>query len=196
MIFAIVRTAITGMRRDRASLALSFLMPIAFFSIFAMVFGNQRDTIPRVHVIVVDEDHSSASRNLLLSLEREGSLIVSANPDFDGKGAPPPDYTAASAEAAVKAGNAPVALIIPAGWGEHPIAFDGAEAAQRFSYSTTRATPSLRRSSAGLLQKAAMTAMPAAMAAQGSSVHRKIHWRIHPRAAQALGRKHGQPAEG
>ena len=64
MIFAIVRTAITALRRDRASLALSFLLPIAFFSIFAVIFGGQHNSTPRIAVIVVDEDHSSGSQQL------------------------------------------------------------------------------------------------------------------------------------
>jgi len=65
MIFAIVRTAIAALRRDRASLALSFVLPIAFFTIFATIFGSQHNTVPRIRVIVVDEDQSSASRELL-----------------------------------------------------------------------------------------------------------------------------------
>jgi ABC-2 type transport system permease protein len=169
LISAIVRTAITSLRRDRASLALSFVLPIAFFSIFAVVFSNQHDTIPRVHLIVVDEDHSSASRGLVVSLEREGSLFVSTSPDFNGKGAPPPDYTAATAEAAVKAGSVPVALIIPAGWGLHPIAFDGAEHGAKIQLLNDQSDTIAPQIVAGLLQKAAMTSMPAAMAAQGSS---------------------------
>jgi ABC-2 type transport system permease protein len=123
LIFAIVRTALTGLRRDRASLALSFLLPVAFFSIFAVIFGGQHNSIPQVNLIVVDEDHSNASRDLVRGLQQEGSLVVTTRPESKGNAAP--DYTAATAEAAVKAGTVPVALIIPAGWGQHPIAFDG-----------------------------------------------------------------------
>jgi ABC-2 type transport system permease protein len=122
LILDIARTALTGLRRDRASLALSFVLPIAFFTIFAMVFGGQRDTIPRVHVVVVDEDHSAASHDLVRGLERERSLQVSTHPEAKQHASTPPDYTAASAEAAVKSGDVPVALIIPAGWGAHPVA--------------------------------------------------------------------------
>jgi hypothetical protein len=54
----------SSLRRDRAAqgLALSFILPIVFFSIFAVIFGGRRDTTPKVSVIVVDEDHSRASR--------------------------------------------------------------------------------------------------------------------------------------
>lgn len=168
MIAAIVQTAMTGLRRDRASLALSFVLPIAFFTIFALVFGGQHDTIPKVHLIVVDEDHSAASRHLLRGLEREGSLVVSTRPERKDANGPAPEYTAATAEAAVKAGTVPVALIIPVGWGQHPIAFDedgdkGSEIQLLNDQSDTVAPQIV----AGLLQKAAMTSMPASMAGEG-----------------------------
>ena len=170
MIFAIIRTAITGLRRDRASLALSFVLPIVFFSIFAVIFGGEHDTIPQVHLIVVDEDHSAASRNLIRGLGREGSLAVSTHPHANKKNAPPPpDYTAASAEAAVKAGDAPVALIIPAGWGQHPIAFrsDSAHQSTEIQLLNDQSDAIAPQIVNGLLQKSAMTAMPASMATEG-----------------------------
>ena len=62
MIFSIIRTALVSLRRDRAALALSFILPVAFFSIFAVIFGGRRDTVPKVSVILVDRDQSEASR--------------------------------------------------------------------------------------------------------------------------------------
>ncbi len=168
MISAIVRTAITGLRRDRAALALSFVLPIAFFSIFAMVFGSEHDTIPRVHLIVVDEDRSSASRDLVRALEREGSLVVSTHSDAKRGQATPADYTAASAEAAVKKGDVPVALIIPAGWGAHPMAFGpGNQEAAKIELLNDQSDAIAPQIVNGMLQKAAMMAMPASMAREG-----------------------------
>ena len=167
MIFNIVRTALIALRRDRAALALSFILPISFFSIFAVVFGGSRDSTPKIRVIVVDEDQSQASRDLVRGLEREGSLVVSTKPQSKSKGAELPDYTAATAEAAVKAGDVPVALIIPRGFGENPIAFGpGASGAgiQMLNDSSDMIAPQMVT---GLLQKAAMTAMPADLAEQG-----------------------------
>ncbi len=122
MISAIVRTALTALRRDRASLALSFLLPIAFFSIFAVIFGGQHNSTPKIAVIVVDEDQSSASHQLFQALQREGSLAVQARPAAK-KGIQQPEYTAVTAESAVKSGDAQVALIIPHGFGQNPISF-------------------------------------------------------------------------
>ena len=81
MISAIVRTAIVSLRRDRGALALSFLLPITFFSIFAVIFGGRRNTTPKVSVLVVDEDRSRASQRLVQGLKEEGSLVVKTRPD-------------------------------------------------------------------------------------------------------------------
>ena len=131
MIFAIVRTAIAALRRDRPSLALSFLLPIAFFSIFAAVFGGQHSSTPQVKLIVVDEDQSAASRQLVQALKREPSLVVRT--ESESKEKPAQTFTAESAEAAVKAGDFPVALIIPHGFGQHPVSFGPAQNSVQFN---------------------------------------------------------------
>ena len=165
MIIPIVRTAIVSLRRDRAALALSFILPITFFSIFATIFGGRHDSTPRVNIILVDEDHSRASLDLVRGLQREDSLAISTRPTSKSKGAELlPEYTAASAEAAVKAGDAPVALIIPHGFGDNPISFgrdQGGPAIQLLNDSSDMIAPQMV---AGLLQKAGMTSMPEVMA--------------------------------
>jgi ABC-2 type transport system permease protein len=171
LIIPIVRTAIVALRRDRVSLVLSFVVPIAFFSIFAVIFGGQHDTVPRVKVIVVDEDQSRVSQQLVKGLESDGSMIATTRPAPTKNQPSPSDYTAATAEAAVKAGDVSVALIVPRGWGSHPIAFgpdsdpaNPAPAIQLLNDASDAIAPQMV---AGLLQKAAMTAMPEAMAEQG-----------------------------
>ena len=168
MILPIVRTGLIALRRDRGAFALSFVLPIAFFSIFAVIFGGHRDSTPRVKVIVVDEDRSAASQRLIRGLEREGSLVVKKQPAAKD-GVEQADYTAATAEAAVKDGTAPVALIIPHGFGENPIAF-GAPGENRPTIQLLKDSSDLIAAQVvtGLLQKVAMTAMPDLMAEQGS----------------------------
>ena len=166
MIFPIVRTALTSLRRDRGALALSFILPVAFFTIFAVIFGGRRDTTARIKVIVVDQDRSRASQKLINGLNEE-SLTVYTRPAAK-RGALQPDYTAATAEAAVKSGDAPVALIIPQGFGENPISFGPSSqrtTIQMLKDSSDMVAPQMI---AGLLQKIAMTAMPDVMAEQGS----------------------------
>lgn len=168
MISAIVRTAIVSLRRDRGALALSFILPVVFFCIFATIFGGRRDSTPKVSVIVVDEDHSRASQRLVKGLQSEGSLTVKTQP-APVKGAEQPEYTATTGEAAVKAGRAPVALIIPRGFGDNPISFgpasDNRPTIQLLEDSSDMIAPQVI---AGLLQKVAMTSMPDVMAEQGS----------------------------
>jgi len=163
-----MRTALIALRRDRGALALSFILPIAFFSIFAVIFGGRRDTTPKVSLLVVDEDHSAVSQSLIRGLEREGSLAVKKRPAAK-KGVEQPEYTAATAEAAVKDGDASVALIVPHGFGENPISFGAPNpnqpTIQLLKDSSDMVAPQVV---AGMLQKVAMTAMPAVMAEQGS----------------------------
>ncbi|MGA2277279.1 MAG: ABC transporter permease [Terracidiphilus sp.] len=168
MITPILRTALISLRRDRAALALSFILPIGFFSIFAVIFGGMHDTTPRVKVILVDEDKSTASLNLARALQGEDSLIVQTRPSSKSKSDPPqPEYTATSAEAAVKAGDAPVALIIPQGYGLHPISFGGDQAGKEIQLLNDSSDQIAPQMVAGLLQKAVMTSMPTAMAEEG-----------------------------
>src|SRR5271169_194186 len=124
MIAAIVLNGFRALRRDRGALILSFILPIAFFSIFGMVFGGRRSTgTPRVSVLVVDEDHSAASDRLVRGLRREASLVATTRPEVQQAEPVPAEYNAATAEAAVKKGVAPAALIIPQGFGANPVAF-------------------------------------------------------------------------
>ncbi|HVP51085.1 MAG TPA: ABC transporter permease [Terriglobales bacterium] len=179
MIASIVRTALVSLRRDRGALALSFILPIAFFSIFAVIFGGRRDTTPKITVIVVDEDHSRGSQRLIKGLQAEASLVVRTRPPRK-QGVEQPEYAAQTAEAAVKAGAAPVALIIPQGFGKNPISFGGSQehpAIRLLKDSSDMVAPQMV---AGLLQKVAMTSMPDVMAEQGSKYFEEYAGGITP----------------
>jgi len=168
LIIPIVRTSLMSLRRDRASLALCFILPVGFFSVFATIFGGMRDTTPKIHVLVVDEDRSQSSIDLVRGLQRESSLSVSTRPASKSKAAAPlPEYTAATAETAVKAGDAPVALIIPKGFGQKPISFGEDRSAPQIQLLNDSSDTIAPQMVSGLLQKAAMTAMPVSMAEEG-----------------------------
>jgi ABC-2 type transport system permease protein len=162
----IIRTAWTALRRDRGALALSFILPVSFFTIFAVIFGGRSNSTPKVSVILVDEDQSGVSQKLIKGLSEE-SLSVLTRP-APKRGVEQPDYTAATAEDAVRAGTAPVALIIPPGFGANPISFGGGNqhvSLQLLKDSSDMVAPQIVT---GLLQKVAMTAMPEVMAQQGA----------------------------
>jgi ABC-2 type transport system permease protein len=113
---------------------------------------------------------------------------VSTHPEAKSKNAPaPPDYTAATAEAAVRAGDAPVALVIPSGFGQHPIGFGpegDASAVQLLNDQSDMIAPQIV---IGLLQKAAMTAMPAVMAEQGMKYADKYVGGFTPEQKKVVG---------
>lgn len=167
MISPIIRTAITGLRRDRGALTLSFVLPVVFFSIFAVIFGGRQNRTPRITVLVVDDDHSMISRRLVQGLQKERSMVVKTRPE-PVKGAEQPEYTAATAETAVKEGAAPVAVIIPHGFGDNPMDLDarsGRPPIQLLQDSSDMVAPQMIT---GLLQKVVMTSMPDLIAEQGS----------------------------
>jgi ABC-2 type transport system permease protein len=168
VILPIIRTAMVALRRDRGALTLSFILPVIFFSIFAVIFGGRRSTTPQVTVLVVDEDHSRVSERLVRGLKGEGSLLVKTRPE-PVQGVEQPEYSRATAELAVKEGAAPAALVIPQGFGDNPIALGPQDAncptMQLLEDSSDGVAPQMI---SGLLQKVAMTSMLDLMAEQGS----------------------------
>ena len=170
MIFAIVRTSFRALRRDRGAFILSFVLPVAFFSIFAVIFGQTHDTTPRVSVAVVDEDQSIASQRLVAGLEREAALNAFTAPKAKAGQPQQPNYTAQSAEAGVKAGDFSAALITPKGYGAHPMSFgpqsDTANQPQ-IEILHDSSDPIAAQVLAGMLQKTVMLSMGDVMADQG-----------------------------
>ena len=169
MIFNIVRTALIALRRDRASLALSFILPIAFFSIFAVIFGGQHDSTPKINVIVVDEDQSQRIARPgagLATRELAGDQHAARIEKQDR--AQLPEYTAATrggrGEGGGRAGGADYSARL---WRSIRLRL-GPErrrtAIQLLNDASDTIAPQMVM---GLLQKAAMTAMPAAMAEEG-----------------------------
>jgi ABC-2 type transport system permease protein len=167
MILAIIRTAIYGLRRDRAALLLTFVLPIAFFSIFAAIFAQQGvEKTPKVHLLVADEDQSEASKRLIEGLQRESALVV-ATASKSERGLPEKRYDRDSAMAAVKAGVAPVAIIIPPGFGATQFNFGPGGTRPKIELLQDSSNPVAPQIVAGLLQKVAMTSMPDMMASAG-----------------------------
>ncbi len=167
MILAVAKNRLMNLRRDRAAFVLAFVLPVAFFSIFAAIFGGSgKASTRKISVIVVDEDGSDGSRRFVAGLQAEAGLSVGLKPG-DEKDPAGPLYTAASAEAAVKKGEVPIALIIPKGFGANPIAFGPAADRPKLSILADSADPIAPQVLAGLVQKVAMTSMPSSLARSG-----------------------------
>ena len=169
MIFTIVQTSFRALRRDRGAFLMSFILPVGFFTIFGFVFGGMKTSeTPRVTVVVVDEDGSATSRALVQALEREPSLEAITRPKATKESPHPADYTAATAEAAVRNGEASTALVIPAGFGENPISFGPGGSRPKFTILQDPSDPVGAQVVAGMLQKTVMMSMPSMMAEAGS----------------------------
>ena len=116
MIGTVVRVGLLRMWHGRVDLLLNFAVPIAFFTIFAFIFGGQvgLGKSPRVNVALVDEDGTDLSRKLLEGLAEQDTLRVYSS---DGREGGPAAFAAAGpARDLVLQGGLPLAVVVPRGW--------------------------------------------------------------------------------
>jgi len=160
MIALLFRNSWAQLRRDRAAQVLAFIVPIAFFSIFAVIFGgggNRMDGTSRVAVAVVDESGTEKSGALVEALKADSGLrVITTRPARAGENASGEALTRATAEDMVKRGELAVALILPAGIESSIGSFGGAGA--RALILDDPSDPVAARMVGGLLQRAALRA--------------------------------------
>ena len=155
MIFTLLRIGWMNLKRDRVAQALTFLLPILFFSIFASVFGGRAgDSTPRVSVAVADEDGSEFSRRVVAALQQEKALRVRT------AGANEPAIDRAAAERLVRNGDVPVAIVIPKGIGESFGQMGFSSSGPAIQMLADPSDPVAPQMVQGLLQKVTMTAAP------------------------------------
>jgi ABC-2 type transport system permease protein len=196
MILAVAKNRLMNLKRDRAAFVLAFVLPVAFFTIFASIFaGSNRAVTRRIPVVVVDEDGSEGSRRFVAGLQAEAGLSVGLKPGEEN--GPGPFYTAASAELAVRRGEVPVALVIPKGFGDSPLAFYPGAPRVPLRILADTADPVAPQVVNGLVQKVAMTSMPAAIARSGMAELEKWSGGLTPeqrtRMEDAIGRIEASP---
>ena len=183
MIGTILTLGWLNLKRDRVAQALTFLLPIIFFSIFASVFGGQGSQTSRIRLAVVDEDGSELSRRIVEGLSKEEGLRPRTTANSDGKG---PTLDRAAAEGLVKNGTVPVAVIIPKGLGaSFEIAGFGADGPkiQLLADVSDRIAPQMV---GGLLQKVTMTAAPDLMMRGGMAQFEKHGGALTPQQRAAV----------
>ena len=179
----LLRIGVLGVRRDRVVLALMFLLPVMFFSIFASVFGNQRDTTAKIKVAVVDLDQSEYSKTVVKALMADGGLRARTIQEDDGKGATL-DY--AGAEKLVKDGALPVAIVLPKGFGEGGRFFNRNEQAPKIQLLADKSDPIAFQMVQGLLQKVSFTAAPETLATEGLGMFEKYSGPLSPAQRAAM----------
>ena len=181
----LLRIGFINLRRDRVAQALTFLLPIVFFSIFATVFGGQQTATSRIRIALVDEDHSDLSARLAQGLRAEKGLRVRAAAADDDSG---PALDRAAAERLVRNGDVPVAVVIPPGLGqsfaEHGFAGGSGPAIQLLSDVSDRIAPQMVL---GLIQKVAMTAAPDLLMQGGLHQFEKYAGAMTPQQKAAVG---------
>jgi len=177
MIGTILRIFWIHLRRDRVVWLLTFIVPVIFFSIFAIIFkGQGRGATPRVRVAVVDEDVSDFSKKLVTALQKENSLrVFPAMKVGQGsrlltqdeaealrrEGVATKLLTRADAEAFVRGGDVPAAIILPEGLGESFPSFGSDRPTVELLADTSdHIAPQVL---SGMLQGIVMTAAPEAM---------------------------------
>ncbi|MBF5045178.1 ABC-2 transporter permease [Aggregicoccus sp. 17bor-14] len=91
---------------DRRSLVISFAVPLALAAFMGFVTGGHgKEGTPRVALLVVDEDGSALSREVVAGLGSDKALAVTR-------------AERAVAREQVRAGKTPVAVVLPARFGE------------------------------------------------------------------------------
>ena len=184
MITTLLRVNWINLKRDRVAQALTFLLPILFFSIFASVFGGQgRQATARVRIAVVDEDGSELSRRIVTALQQESGLRVRTTVDAEGKGAA---LDRSAAQGLVRNGDLPVAVILPKGLGATAAAFGQSPGGPSVQLLADVSDPVAPQMVNGLLQKVSMTAAPDLMMQGGITQFEKHAGTLTPDQRSAV----------
>jgi ABC-2 type transport system permease protein len=168
MMATLLRIGWINLRRDRVAQAMTFALPIMFFSIFATIFGHQANVTSKIRLPVVDEDRSEYSNRLIKALAAEGALDVQTTMGQNTRDPQGTPLTRADAEGLIKGGAVAVAIVLPKGLGQNP-RFFGASTASRPTVQILAdvSDPVAPQIVGGLLEKVSFTAMPEAMAQEG-----------------------------
>jgi ABC-2 type transport system permease protein len=160
MIGTVVRIGFVNLRRDRVAQVLTFVLPVAFFSIFVAIFSSQGEgSMPPVTLALVDEDGTEGSRKLAAALEAEDALKI-VRTDKAGK-----PFDRGTAEGLVRDGKFPLAVVLPKGLGSGIGLFGGDR--PKVVLLSDPADPIAHRIVQGLLQKAGLLAAPDLLISNG-----------------------------
>ena len=186
MIGSILRLHAINLRRDRVAQMLTFVVPMAFFTMFALIFGGQRHVTGRVHLAVVDESRTPTSERLVRALKAEKGLVVLTRARAGG-GARDTTFVPidrARAEQLVRQGTVPLALVLPAGLDTSLSRFDGG--GTPLPLLSDPSDPIAPQVVAGLLQKVVMSAMPDLFMGGGVDQFERYTGPLTPRQRQAV----------
>lgn len=171
-----------NLKRDRVALGLTFILPLIFYSIFAVIFGSRsQGGTSRIQVVVLDQDRSEASQRFIAGLQTEDSFRFhpTASDSLPGP------QTREDATEWVRSGNAEIALVIPQGFGASFGDFLNSSAPIEI-LTDSQADPIAAPLTVGLVQKAAMTAMPDLMIERGLEYFEKFGGALTPAQRESM----------
>jgi ABC-2 type transport system permease protein len=185
LLLTLLRIHLTNLSRDRAALILTFLVPMSFFTVFALVFGQRGNVATaRVRVAVVDEAHTVVSARLVDALEHERGLRVTTRVARSAADTTRIPLDRTRAMTLVREGDVPVAVVIPAGIDTSLMRFDGGGVALELL--TDPSDPVAPQLVSGLIQKTVMTAMPDLFARRGVDEFERYAGGLTPRQRSAV----------
>lgn len=162
MIGTLLRINWLNLKRDRVALGLSFVLPLVFFSIFAMIFGGMggggATGAGSIKVIAVDLDNSPVSAGLIEALAGQEALEIVSTPKATEQDPDPKPFDRESALLAVRTGKHSAAIIVPEGFGRAFGNFGGDTAPIELLHDPSN--PLAQHIVSGLIQASAMTAAP------------------------------------
>ncbi|MFN0177372.1 MAG: ABC transporter permease [Gemmatimonadales bacterium] len=145
MIGVTFRAMAMGFVRDRGAVAMSVVLPVIVFLVFAAIFSGASGQNLRINVAIADEQRSEESTRLLTGLGRDPGLVIQAV------------ESEAEALARVASGSVDVAMIVRAGSSLREVAGDG-EPPIAIRYDPIRQVAA--QVLAGQVQKAYFAALP------------------------------------
>ncbi len=155
--------------RDRAAFALTFVVPVVMFLIFAAIFGGSSSDAGRLDVALADEAKTTASHALLQALAREDAVRTVQSDGDPGNDTAPTLLTAEAVRELVRSGKADAGVIVTPAATDGLLTF-GPRAKDRPSAVTLVIDPSRAVAGqmvSGLLQKNLLTSLPSSTMREG-----------------------------
>jgi linearmycin/streptolysin S transport system permease protein len=157
MISTIMKISLLNLRRDKVAFSMTFVLPVVFFSIFAMIFGASNRSVRenQIHVVVVDNDQTEISHRFVETIRKQKVLNVANASDES------------LARQQVHDGKFPVAVVVLKGFSETFGDFRSPSESIELVYDA--ANPLAENAVGGLLQAAAMMSAPDILIEKGFS---------------------------
>ncbi len=148
MLSTILKISLINLRRDRVAFMMTFILPVVFFSVFALIFGatDQGARNNKIRVAVTDRDNSEVSNRFVQTLRNQKMLDVTSVPD-EGV-----------ARNQVHEGKFPVAIVVLKGFADQFGDFVSNRESVELFYDASN--PMAQNAVAGLIQAAAMISAP------------------------------------